>query len=165
MSAKKQRARQRFRVAKGPTQAPTDKQMLSLHRYFIWTGHMRFQFSERLRASKTEQERWHAHFVEPYLPYWCAGMYTLVDGWKQLGLADADIDQLLDTEHLALLERFRHGVYHFHPEYYDEKFRGFWAQGREINEWLDRLWIAFDSFFRSRFRRRFPAVPDSSADR
>jgi hypothetical protein len=142
----------------GGRTGPSDKEILSLHRYFFWAGCMRGQFSERLRAAKNEQDRINAHFLEPYLPCWYAGMYTLVDGWKRLQLADSGVDALLDAKRLALLERFRHGVYHFHPEYYDEKFRGFWAQGREIQNWVDELFRAFDAFFRGWFRQRYPTA-------
>ena len=133
---------------------PTDKEILSLHRYFFWAGCMRFQFFERLRAAKNDHERSNAHFLEPYLPYYYAGMYILAEGWKRLQLADSGIDVLLDAKRLALLEHFRNGVYHFHPEYYDEKFRGFWAQGRGIHKWSDELFLAFDAFFRGWFSRR-----------
>jgi hypothetical protein len=137
---------------------PTVQEMLSLHRYLMWAGHMRFRFGERLREATTHEQRMEAQFVDPYLPYWCAGMHVVVEGWKRLGLSSANIERLLDGPHLRLLENFRHGVYHFHPEYYDAKFRGFWAQGAEMYGWLDQLWIAIDAFFKEWASARFPEI-------
>ena len=109
---------------------------------------MRFRFGQWFNAATDDEQRRDAQFVAPYLPYWCAGMYVLVEGRRRLGLSDPTIDQLLDPHRVRLLKEFRNGVFHFHPEYYDPKFHGFWAQGVEIHAWLDRLWIAFDAFFR-----------------
>jgi len=127
--------------------------MLALHRYFFWTGTMRSRFAEaRAEAqAKSEEADKDAHFLVPYLPYHLAGMYTLIEGWKRLDLHDAEVDALLDAEHLKLLEAFRHGVYHFHPEYYDEKFRGFWSRGQDAVDWSTKLFVAFDQFFRKWF--------------
>src|SRR5258708_4696671 len=110
------------RVGRREVNMATNTEVLSLHRYFGWAGHMRYRLFDRLRETAgNEQNYVAAHFVEPYLPYWCAGMYTLVEGWKRLGLQDPRVDDLLDADHLKVLESFRHGVYHFHPEYYDQK--------------------------------------------
>ena len=108
---------------------------------------MRWQFSSELRKATNEQEAGNAHFLAPYLPYHLAGMYTLIEGWKRLGLHDDAVDALLDAEHLKVLEAFRHGVYHFHPEYWDEKFRGFWSRGRDAVDWSNMLFAAFKKFF------------------
>ncbi len=108
---------------------------------------MRVGFETALKDAKNDEAIKNAHFLVPYLPYWYAGMYVVVEGWKRLELHDQEVDGLLDAKHLGLLKRFRNGVYHFHPEYYDEKFRGFWAQGREAIDWANVLWSAFNKFF------------------
>ncbi len=94
---------------------PTRKEILALHRYFYWAGTMRVLFRAELEKATREEEVKNAHFLAPYLPYHLAGMYTVVNGWKRLGLSDPEVDALLDADHLKLLKAFRHGVYHFHP--------------------------------------------------
>lgn len=127
----------------------TRKEVLALHRYYYWAGSMRFRFGEELAKATSEDEVKNAHFLAPYLPYYLAGMYSVAAGWKRLRIRDTEVDTLLkDAGHLKLLESFRHGVYHFHPEYYDTKFRGFWARGRDALDWTEKLFAAFDKFFR-----------------
>lgn len=83
---------------------PTRKEVLALHRYFFWAGTMRVLFGDELKKATSEEAVNNAHFLAPYLPYHLAGMYTVVEGWKRLDLHDAEVDVLLDAEHLKLLE-------------------------------------------------------------
>lgn len=129
-------------------QEATNRQIFALHRYFIWTGYILHDLQDRMRTATTDVERSRNQFLQPYLPYLCAGLFVVVEGWNRLKMSDTTINRLLmNTENLKLLESYRHGVYHFHPEYYDAKFRGFWARGHEIHNWLIELWKAFDRFF------------------
>jgi len=58
----------------------TRKEVLALHRYFFWTGIMRLRFDEELKRARptSGEEIKNTHFLAPYLPYYLAGMYTLV---------------------------------------------------------------------------------------
>ena len=126
---------------------PTDHEILALHRYHVWADRMRWHLDETLRNANTEAELLSAQFIDAYMPYWYAGLYVVVEGWKRLKLTDPEVDPLLDAEHLKILKSYRHGVFHFHPSYYDPKFRGIWAQGREAEEWVRSLDAAFGKFF------------------
>jgi len=59
-----------------------------------------------------------------------------------------NLDTLLqDSEMVALLERYRHGVFHFHPEYVDDRFLGFLMKGAESARWARDLNREFGRFF------------------
>jgi hypothetical protein len=63
-----------------------------------------------------------ALFSHPYLSYWYGGMYVVIEGWQRLGLHDPEVDDLLTSDNVKHLERHRHGAFHYHHEYFDDKF-------------------------------------------
>jgi hypothetical protein len=127
------------------------KEILALHRYFFWARTMRGRFGEERGKARTDEELKNAHFLAPYLPYYLAGMYTLVEGWRRLKLRDAEVDALLlDAGRLKVLEAFRHGVYHFHPE--SSVVSG--HRVRMLPSGRSGLFAAFDKFFRRWFTRK-----------
>ena len=80
-------------------------EILTLHRYFIWADRMRVHFDSLLNSGETATEMMHMH---PYLAYWYAETFVVIEGWQELGLSDPEIDALpLTTRNasLALSER------------------------------------------------------------
>jgi hypothetical protein len=53
-----------------------------------------------------------------------AGLFVVSEGWKDLKLSDTEVDALLKSPHLEKLKRFRHGVYHYQPDYFDPALHG-----------------------------------------
>jgi hypothetical protein len=78
-----------------------------------------------------------------YLSYWYAGLYVVCEGWQELKLSDPEIDSLLASPHLALLKRFRHGVYHFQPDYFDKRLMNPFVLGKDFDDWIESLTGAF----------------------
>jgi hypothetical protein len=130
----------------------TAKDIMALHRYFMWGGEMAGHYRTLRDEARSDQERVDANFLRPYMPYWFATTYILIEGWKRLQLEDVTVDALLSKqEYVKLVKRYRHGVFHFHPEYYDPKFREMWDRGHESADWVLDVWNAFDRFFRAWF--------------
>jgi hypothetical protein len=50
------------------------------------------------------------------MSYWYAALYVVIEGWRDLGLADATIDALLQSPNVDLLKRYRNGVFHFQKD-------------------------------------------------
>lgn len=78
-------------------------------------------------------------------------MYVVIEGWKELGLSDPEVDALLESENVQLLKRYRNGVFHFQRDYFDDRFFDFMkAQGtvswiRSVQESMSRFFLgAFD---------------------
>jgi len=65
-----------------------------------------------------------------FLSYWYATLYVVVEGWRELKLSDPAVDALLTVPHLALLKRYRHGVFHFQPDYFYSRYQDFFDQGQ-----------------------------------
>lgn len=81
-----------------------------------------------------------------YLSYWYAGLYVVCEGWQDLKLSDPEIDPLLASPHLALLKRFRNGVYHFQPDYFDERLMNPFVLGKDFDVWIESLTHAFHRY-------------------
>ena len=94
-----------------------------------------------------------------YMSPWLAPMHVVVDGWRRLKTRnnpyaqDADVEVMLASPNVALLNDFRNAVYHFQPEYFSEKFKSFFSPDNVV--WARRLHVAFERFFDA-FGRRTP---------
>jgi len=118
--------------------------LLSLHRYFIWADRMRVHFDEVLRGTDDADRQ--SIDARLYMSYWYAGTYVVIEGWRDLRLQDAEIDELLQSPHVSLLKRTRNGVFHFQKNYFDARFLDFvTTDGTAV--WVRTLNRAFGRFF------------------
>jgi hypothetical protein len=106
---------------------------------------MRTHFYEQLAREPKIGSKEHA-FLHPYMAYWYGGTYVVIEGWKRLKLTDPHIDELLKSPNVGHLERFRHGVFHYHPVYFDEKFQDFIASSDSV-QWINAVREAFSRWF------------------
>lgn len=126
--------------------------MLSLHRYFIWADlHRRrfFDLAPRLAAETDDERRFDLRFrTTTELSYWYGALYVVVEGWRELGLTDDEIDGCLaETANVDLLRRYRNATFHFQRRYHDAKFMDLISAGQGVVEWVQRLQAAFDRYF------------------
>lgn len=77
-----------------------------LHKYFIWADRMRVHFDTVLKNKEKYIDE-HSFDIEAnfYISYWYAGMYVVIEGWKELALSDDKIDTLLDSPSIDKLRR------------------------------------------------------------
>ena len=94
-----------------------------------------------------------------YLSYWYAGLYVACEGWQDLKLADSEIDGLLASSNLELLKRFRNGVYHFQPDYFDKRLMNPFVLGKGFDEWVESLTHAFARYLDA-WSRSQAAIPN-----
>lgn len=136
----------------------TGREILALHRYFIWANKMRTLFDESIvRRGIPNESR---VMIEPYMFYWYAGLFVVIEGWRHLGMADETIDALLQSPNVDLLRRYRNGVFHFQQEYYDSRFLQFIADGTNCVEWIRTLNQEFGRYFLT--REKAAATDDKS---
>jgi len=131
--------------------------LLTLHRYWMWANRMREYFErtftdpKRIVEGKKDALKSYLHsFADDpgiFMSYWYGGLYVVVEGWRELGLHDPDIDRLISSPNTDLLRRYRNGAFHFQKDYFDERFQGFIAeQGtvawvRELNQKLGAYFL------------------------
>jgi hypothetical protein len=138
---------------------PTDAEIHTLHRYFVWANRLRDDFRSEIRShglppcDKAELRRW---LVRPfaYFSMWMAMLYVVCEGWAQLGLVAPSVESLLLEDRLRLLRRYRNGVFHFRKTYFDRRFTEFIDRGDAIGDWADDLHSAFSRHFMKWYRKR-----------
>lgn len=127
----------------------------TLHRYYIWQNRMRVEFENVLTdaaergvpVTSGSDEEIHAFM---WMSYWYAGLYVVVEGWRELDLRDPEVDQLLASANVEPLRRYRNGVFHFQRQYFDERFVGLLADGENVVNWVRSLNQALGRVFLER---------------
>jgi hypothetical protein len=103
-------------------------------------------YEEAEREPLSEDRAFRAGFQLPYLSYWYGGLYAVVEGWQELGLADVEIDELLQSPHVDALRRYRNGTFHYQRAYFDDRFKDLIATSGTAG-WVFRLRNAFSRWF------------------
>jgi len=124
-----------------------DPNIITLHRYFDWADRMRKRFEEKLIESGSGEDIGEDLEYLIDMSYWFAGMYVVIEGWKELGLNDSKIDKLLTSSNLDLLRRYRNAVFHYQKDYYSEKFRELMEEGDDSIQWVKDVTNAFSAYF------------------
>jgi hypothetical protein len=130
-----------------------DRHTLALHRYFIQADQMRQHFVETLRDGPAPFEEMEHVYQWLYQGLWYASLYVVVEGWWQLKLKDPTVDELLTSNYVDLLKRYRNGVFHYQKTYYDDRFVNF-MRPSGTPEWVNDLHAAFGRFFLAWFAER-----------
>jgi hypothetical protein len=130
----------------------------TLHKYFIWASQMRSHFYYDAIPKITEnlpKDRFAPEFItaETYMSFWYAELYVVVEGWRELRLSDPTVDELLKSPNVDLLKRYRHGVFHFQKNYFDDRFMAFINKGKDSVSWVSDLHDAISSYFLVRFKK------------
>lgn len=121
----------------------------TLHRYWIAANLMRRHFHAAAAAGgqpfKLDSDKGLEAFI--YMSYWYGGLYVVIEGWRELGLEDDTIDSLLESGNVALLRRYRNGVFHYQADYFDPRLRGFVEEGESSVEWVRGVNDQFGRYF------------------
>ncbi len=139
----------------------------SLFRYFIWSNFMRIRFETSLKSKDWTQDLQSMAFMaeEPfiYMAYWYAGLYAVVEGWRQLGLHDPDIDALLESPSVELLRRFRNGAFHYQEAWLDRRLTDFCGALENV-DWTKDLTARFGRYLNAEVKRITRGHSDGAAD-
>lgn len=137
--------------------ASTDNDVHALHRYLIWSIHMRDQCLQLKNVTEfpddpVEKRLW---LIRPFmwLALWLALLYVVAEGYEDLGLSDPVIDEMLASQNLDLLRRFRNGAFHFQRDYFDRRFTDVWSS-EDVRDWAVRLHDEFRRFFLEWYKSR-----------
>ena len=80
------------------------------------------------------------------LSYWIASLEVLCEGWAELGLTDAAVDELLTPERRSTLRKYRHTVFHFQGDLEEPRIVALEADPPSVR-WVFSLGEAFQAFF------------------
>lgn len=84
---------------------------------------------------------------------WYGSLYVVVEGWKEINLADPVVDELLASPYVELLKRYRHGVFHYQKTYHDNRFLDF-MKPPDTPEWINCLHDELGGYFLAWFAQR-----------
>jgi hypothetical protein len=128
--------------------APAPTAVHSLHRYFVNANYMRTLFDEYIERTKLPPEFGSLDWLNMnvLMGQWYGNLYVVIEGWKELQLADSVINKLLKSPNVPLLKRYRHGVFHFQKKYFDRRFMGL-IEANEVPKWIRTLNREFGRFF------------------
>ena len=128
----------------------------TLHRYYIWANWMRLHFYDLVPkiAENQKPDRFSNEVIEAdmYTSLWYGELYVVIEGYHELKLSDPTIDALLTSPNVALLKRYRHGVFHFQKAHFDAGFIAFMRDAKDPAQWVGELNRAFGAFFLNRFQ-------------
>lgn len=126
---------------------PIDNEVITLHRYYIWANRMRTHFDAVLARREETSAAGFPIEAHMYMSLWYSCLYVVIEGWRKLGLKDETICTLLESPNTTLLRRYRNGVFHFQPKYFDRKSLGLIEQGENVVNWVRTLNHELGRFF------------------
>ncbi len=103
---------------------------------------MKLHYEERVQQHGPARSPAHPDWTEQwiYLSLWYATLFVTAEGWLEQNLANTEIQELLaDEANLNALRRFRNGVFHFQPDYFDRRLIDFVALAGESAAWVRAL--------------------------
>ena len=133
---------------------PTNSELITLHRYYIWANKFRLRFDEvveKFSAPQADSLIWFADDTGLFLSYWYSALYVVIEGWQELRCEDSEVDALLASANVQHLKRYRNGVCHFQRSYLDNRFLELTASPNSV-QWVRSLHEAFGRFFLQRNR-------------
>lgn len=134
-----------------PRGTTLDAPVPSLFRYYMSMSLVRQEFYKHLPSSLKDnaddpaQDGMELLFTKAGLmmQIWYGLLYVVIEGWKELGLVDAEIDNLLcQADYVTKLRNFRNAVFHYQRQFLPVKQEGLFAD-RSMVEWITSLSDAF----------------------
>lgn len=135
-----------------------DSKVFTLHRYFIWANAMRTQLDlifKNMNQSGTEEitkDLPEMISIFMYMSMWYGMLYVVVEGWRELGLSDPVIDELLASPNVDFLRKYRNSAFHYQPEYLNAKQSEFLKSEFKPVEWVRKLNSEFGRYFIDSFK-------------
>jgi len=93
---------------------------------------------------------------------WYGMLYVVVEGWRDAGLSDPEVDRLLASPNTELLRRFRNGMFHFqNDQWLPTKLSDFFVPTNRTVEWVRTLTAEFRRYLMAEMNRirAKPAAP------
>ena len=146
--------------------------IVSLHRYYSWARTLRTHFERPFKEwhEKGLKEENVEEWFGPtgmgegvaLMSYWYAALYVVIEGWRELGLKDDRIDELLTSEHADRLRVHRNATCHYQAEYFVKKWNRFEKEPGSV-EWVWALDREFSRFFMKHTKDNMERVLSSDA--
>ncbi|WP_457795377.1 hypothetical protein [Horticoccus sp. 23ND18S-11] len=126
--------------------------LLSLYTYWCRADAVRVFIYSDLPTARDEYPPWllemgnmDSKFQRIFV--WYAMLYVVVEGFQELRLQDAQVEELIRREdYISQLRRFRNSIFHFQKDFETEKYWDF-LKAKESEIWVRKLNSALEGFF------------------
>lgn len=124
--------------------------LIALHKHWCAADSINFHLRRSLEAFKNspQKEDLAANFsMFLALSVWYAMLYVVVEGYKEIGAQDVDIDALIgNTDNVDALRRFRNATFHYQEDPLSDKLMTFLVT-KDSETWIGELNRALKRFF------------------
>jgi hypothetical protein len=121
---------------------PNTKKYPTVHRYFLHAI-----ISRGLLQAELDGNNPNGPIARLHLELWCACLVPVLEGWKKEKINDAAVTAFIrQKRRVNLLTRSRNAVFHYSPDYFDERFVEMLSE-KGMVEWVRGLHDAIDAFF------------------
>jgi hypothetical protein len=133
------------------------KDIITLYRYYSFAVYMRELFQREMDESWGESlvrgdlSPMELFYAPPgiSLMYMYSALYVVIEGWKDLGLSDPRIDELIGSPFVDRLRRFRNATFHYQNDIASLKHLKLFGTEKERTEvWLRELYTELSRFFK-----------------
>jgi hypothetical protein len=115
---------------------------LTLHRYFLHASRNRCLFLAELQGVDPAEPRARLH-----MELWYACLVPVLEGWRAEKINNAVATAFIrQSRKVTLLRRCRNAVFHYSPEYLDERTHELMTEAGMV-EWVHGLHDAISAFF------------------
>jgi hypothetical protein len=144
----------------------SNNSMLTLFRYYLRARRMFDLYGDAVKQANAKfgNDWWSKHIATDeafevwlFFDYWLAGLRTMVEGYKKLGLNWPTVEPLLKSEHLPMLNDYRNGVAHFVETFFDPNQHRLGVIDGGI-DWAGRLFEAIGDGVRAEVKNRSDAL-------
>lgn len=129
--------------------------LLALHRYFLNADYMRDVFMRRIKREQSPVEVDPATALDDQIAMslWYSTVYVVIEGWREIGLSEPHVDELLGDERAGRLRAFRNQVFHYQRAYDNHRLLAFLGEGdddaKAATHWIRRTHIALGRAIRA----------------
>jgi hypothetical protein len=126
--------------------------IVMLSKYFTWASYMKGKF-DKVVVKVTDNTAWNDPVsieMFMFMSHWYATLYVVIEGWRDLGLHDPVVDDLLKSPNVDFLRLYRNGVSHFQRHYFDQRYMPFLKNPGSV-QWVRSLHEAFFKYLNAWF--------------
>ena len=129
------------------------ERLVALHKHWVAADsinhHLRRSMKDSLPAGAPKEIAELGQMMSAFaaLGVWYSLLYVVVEGYRELGYHDADVDTLLaNDEYVTALRLFRNATFHYQTDPLSPKLLGF-LEAKDSETWIKELNHALKSFF------------------
>jgi len=131
-----------------------------LHKYFMTASLMAQEFDRHLADPprfefKDAIEEGMMFLVSKAgikMTLWYGSLHVVIEGWREIGMSDPEVDRLLNSPNAKLLKGVRNSAFHFQKQWMDERLARFIAS-RDSVAWVRALTEALRRVLLAEMRR------------